>query len=55
MKYTTLEEVAKDYPDKTEREKILSKMSEKELNILIKNMPNVSGKIYLSKFKSLNK
>ena len=55
MKYNNLEDVAKDYPNKAEREIILSKMNKNELDVLIKNMSNVYGKIYLSKFKKASK
>lgn len=51
MKYKTLEDLAKDYPDKSAREAQLKKMSNAEIDNLINHMHNVQGKIYLKSFK----
>ena len=49
--YRTLDELIKDYPDKTEREAHLKRMSNQEIDTLISHMRNIQGKIYLSSFK----
>lgn len=51
MKYTKLEDIAVDYPDRTEREAVLKDMPNEQIDVLIKNMPNIQGKIYLKGFK----
>lgn len=50
-RYRTFDELAKDYPDKTEREEKLKRMSNQEIDTLISHMRNTQGKIYLSSFK----
>ena len=50
-KYTRLEDLAKDYPNKNDREAELKKMSNGEIDTLISNMQNIQGKIYLKSFK----
>ena len=49
--YKTLEELIKDYLDKSEREQQLQQMSNEEIDILIEHMRNIQGKIYLKSFK----
>ena len=39
------------YSIKSERENVLKNMTNEEIDILIKAMPNLYGKIYLSSFK----
>lgn len=41
--YNTLEKLVKDYPDKEEREKILSNMTNKELDVLLKHILKANG------------
>ncbi len=49
--YKKLEDLAKDYPDKSKREAYLKQMSNADIDTMIKNMQNVQGKIYLKSFK----
>lgn len=49
--YKTLNDLAKDYPEKSAREAQLKKMSNAQINILIDNTHNIQGKIYLESFK----
>ncbi|MBP3806441.1 MAG: hypothetical protein J6I76_21550 [Oribacterium sp.] len=42
------------YSTKEEREKALKKMTNEEIEEVIKGTPNIQGKIYLSSFKKEN-
>ena len=49
--YKTLDELVQKFPNKTEREEQLKKMSNEEIDVLINHMRNIQGKVYLKKFK----
>ena len=50
--YKTLDELAKDFPNKADREEQLKKMNCAQIDVLIHHMNNIQGKIYLQSFKS---
>jgi hypothetical protein len=50
--YKTLDELAKDFPNKADREEQLKKMNCAQIDVLIRHMNNIQGKIYLQSFKS---
>lgn len=49
--YKSLDELVKAFPNKADRESELNRMSNADIDVLIKNMSNVQGKIYLKSFK----
>ena len=49
--YKTLDELVKAFPEKAEREKQLKSMTNAQIDVLINNMYNIQGKIYLKSFK----
>lgn len=44
-------EFSAKYPTRKEKEEALRKMSDEEIDALIRDCPNIQGKIFYSKFK----